>query len=120
MKKFIRDRLKGGWYAIKGAYLLLRYEHSIQAQFFIGLCVCLLGWFVGISRTEWMMQLFAIGLVMGLEGANSAIEEIADFIHPDFHEKIGKIKDLAAGAVFIGACVAVIIGLLIYCPYINF
>lgn len=65
-----------------------------------------------------MLQTLAIGLVMSLEGANTAIEEIADFIHPEFHTKIGLIKDFAAGAVFFAAVAAVIIGILIYYPYI--
>ena len=64
-----------------------------------------------------MMQIFAIGLVMSVEGINTAIEEIADFVHPDFHNKIGFIKDVSAGAVFIAAVIAVIIGLIIYIPY---
>ena len=42
--------------------------------------------------------ILTIGLIMSLEGLNTAIEEIADFIHPEHHKKIGLIKDLAAGA----------------------
>ncbi|MFT6197739.1 MAG: diacylglycerol kinase (ATP) [Nonlabens sp.] len=56
---------------------------------------------------------------MGLEAMNTAAEAIADFIHPDFHEKIGRIKDIAAGAVLITAFAAAVIGLIIYIPYIN-
>ena len=55
---------------------------------------------------------------MAIEGLNTAIEEIADFIHPEHHSKIGLIKDLAAGAVFIFAVAAVIIGCIIYLPKI--
>jgi diacylglycerol kinase (ATP) len=65
-----------------------------------------------------MFQLFAIGLVLSVEGMNTAIEKIADFIHPDYHQKIGFIKDIAAGAVFFAAVIAIIIGLLIYYPYV--
>jgi diacylglycerol kinase (ATP) len=49
---------------------------------------------------------------------NTAVEEIADFIHPEFHKKIGLIKDIAAGAVFIAATSAIIVGLIIYLPKI--
>jgi diacylglycerol kinase (ATP) len=41
---------------------------------------------------------------------------MADFIHPDFHERIGFIKDIAAGAVFFAALTAFAIGLIIYLP----
>jgi diacylglycerol kinase (ATP) len=53
---------------------------------------------------------------MSIEGLNTAVEEIADFVHPDFHNKIGFIKDVAAGAVFFAAITAIIIGCIIYIP----
>ncbi|MDT0294960.1 diacylglycerol kinase family protein [Mesonia ostreae] len=115
---FITKRLKGGVYAVKGFYLLLKTEPSIQVQAAISILVVIVGFYFDISREEWMLQTLAIGLVMSLEGANTAIEEIADFVHPDFHTKIGLIKDFAAGAVFFAAVAAVIIGILIYYPYI--
>ncbi len=48
-----------------------------------------------------MLQCFAIGLVITAEGLNTAIEEMANFIHPAKDPKIGHIKDIAAGAVFL-------------------
>ena len=71
-----------------------------------------------ITPVEWAIQLFAIGLVLSIEGLNTAIEEIANFVHPDFHHKIGYIKDVAAGAVFFAALIAVIIAAIIYIPYL--
>ncbi|MNL84876.1 Prokaryotic diacylglycerol kinase [compost metagenome] len=58
----------------------------------------------------------AIGLIMSIEGLNTAVEKIADFIHPNYHERIGFIKDIAAGAVFFAALTAIAIGLIIYIP----
>ena len=40
------------------------------------------------------------------------------FIHPDYHERIGFIKDIAAGAVFFAALTAITIGCIIYFPYL--
>jgi len=115
---FLGKRIRGGGYAIKGAWLLLKHEPSIQVQFLISILVCIAGWYFDITRTEWMFQFFAIGLVMATEGLNTAMEAMADFVHPDFHNKIGHIKDVAAGAVFMAALVAVIIAGFIYFPYI--
>ncbi|UZO79715.1 diacylglycerol kinase family protein [Aquimarina sp. ERC-38] len=115
--QFIKGRLKGAGYAAKGAILLLKTEPSIQVQFVVSIVVTFLGLYFNISRYEWLFQIFAIGLVMSLEGVNTAVEGIADFIHPDFHHKIGVIKDVAAGAVCIAALTATIIGLWIYIPY---
>ena len=56
------------------------------------------GFYFGISKAEWIFQTFAIGLVLSVEGLNTAVEKIADFIHPDYHEKIGFIKADIEGA----------------------
>ena len=120
MYNFITGRIKGGGYAMKGAWLLLRHEPSIQVQFVIAVIMTIAGFFFEITSTEWIMQIFAIGLVMATEGVNTAIENIADFVHADYHVKIGRIKDVAAGAVFFAAIAAVIIGLIIYIPYIFY
>ena len=113
---FLGKRLKAFQYAITGAYLLLRYEASIQVQAAISILTIIAGFYFEISNLEWMMQILAIGLVLGIEGLNTAVEEIADFVHPDYHGKIGFIKDVAAGSVFFAAVTAVIIGCFIYLP----
>ena len=113
---YLGKRILGFKFAFKGAWLLLKKEASIQVQAAIAVGVIIAGFYFDLSTTEWILQLFAIGLVMGLEGLNTAIEELSDFIHPDYHIKIGYIKDIAAGAVFLAALTAVIIGCLIYIP----
>ncbi|WP_046744495.1 diacylglycerol kinase family protein [Kordia zhangzhouensis] len=118
MIKFITGRIRAIGYAFKGAYLLITTEASAKAQFFIAILVTFAGFYFEISVTEWLLQTLTIGLIIGLEGMNTAVEKIADFIHPEHHKKIGIIKDIAAGAVFIFAIAAIIIGLIIYLPKI--
>tara|TARA_B110001450_G_scaffold235073_1_gene239497 strand:- start:2636 stop:3013 length:378 start_codon:yes stop_codon:yes gene_type:complete len=115
---FIIGRINGAKYALKGALILLRTEASIQVQFTIAILLTIAGYYFNISSIEWIFQVMSIGLILSIEGLNTAIEEIADFIHPEFHHKIGLIKDIAAGAVFIAAVSATIVGLIIYIPKI--
>lgn len=115
---YIGKRIKGGGYALKGAWLLLKTEASIQVQTGIGILITIAGFYFGISPFEWMLQIFAIGLILSIEGLNTAVEKIADFIHPEYHKQIGFIKDIAAGAVFFAAFTAVTIGCIIYLPLI--
>ncbi len=115
---FITGRLKSFKFAFAGAYKLVTTEHSIMVQFSLGLIMTAAGWYFGITKYEWLFQVFAIGLVLSIEGLNTAVEKIADFIHPDFHTKIGFIKDIAAGAVFFAALAALAIACIIYVPYI--
>ncbi|MCR9183039.1 MAG: diacylglycerol kinase family protein [Flavobacteriaceae bacterium] len=117
-KSFINNRISGIKYATRGAWLLLKKEESIQVQVFVSFVVLGAGFYFDITATEWMFQLFAIGLVLSIEGINTAIEEIANFVHPDYHYKIGLIKDISAGAVFLAAITAVSIAAIIYYPYL--
>lgn len=115
-ENFIINRIKAFKYAFKGAWLLIKKEPSIQVQITCALAIIVLGFILNISATEWILQLLAIGLVLAVEGLNTAVEKIADFIHPEYHKKIGEIKDVAAGAVTFAAIIAALIGLIIYIP----
>jgi len=115
---FLSKRIRGGGYALKGAWILLKTEPSIQVQAVISVGVSIAGFYFNITKTEWIFQVLAIGLVLSTEGLNSSIEGIADFIHPDFHSKIGYIKDVAAGAVLFAAITAIVIACFIYLPYL--
>jgi diacylglycerol kinase (ATP) len=114
--RFVSGRLKSVIFAYKGAYKLITTEHSVMTQFFIGILMTIAGFYFNITSTEWLFQIFAIGLVMSIEGLNTAVEKVADFIHPEYHKRIGFIKDIAAGAVFFAALTAILIGSIIYIP----
>lgn len=113
---FVKGRIRSLKFALKGAYLLLTTEHSIMVQFSAGIVVVILGFIKHISATEWMIQLLAIGMVLVAESLNTGIEKLSDFVHPDYHKKIGFIKDISAGAATFAAIIAFIIGLIIYIP----
>lgn len=115
---FFSGRLKSIKFAVLGAYKLISTEHSIMVQCSVALIAIIAGFVFKISSTEWLFQILSIGLVLSIEGLNTAVEKIADFIHPDFHSKIGFIKDIAAGAVLFAALTAFAIGCVIYIPKI--
>ena len=115
-ESFLVNRLKSVGFAFKGMLILIRTEASIKVQLFIAIVITIAGFYFDISKSEWMAQLIMIGIVMSMEGMNTAVEYIADFIHPEYHKKIGLIKDAAAGAVFIASIIAVIIAGIIYLP----
>ena len=113
---FIKGRLKSVRFAVKGAYKLITTEHSVMVQSSLAVILIIAGFVFDIERWEWAAQILAFGLVLGIESLNTAVEKIADFIHPEFHDRIGFIKDIAAGAVMFAALAAIAIGLLIYVP----
>jgi len=116
---FIRGRLRSLKFAFKGAWLLLTTEDSIKVQVLMAVIVTVMGFCFDISNIEWMLQFLAIGMVLVAEALNTAIEKVADFVHPDFHIKIGFIKDIAAGAPTFAGIISLIIAGFIYIPKIN-
>ncbi len=117
-ESFLINRLKSVRYAYNGAYYLCKTERSIKIQLVIAVLVTIAGFYFQISKSEWLFQIAMIGLVMSMEGVNTAIEYIADFVHPELHASIGRIKDIAAGAVFIASVAATITAIIIYYPKI--
>lgn len=113
---FVTGRFKSMGFAVKGAFKLITTEHSVMVQSSLAVIMIIAGFWFDISRTDWMFQIFAFGLVLSIEGLNTAVEKIADFVHPDYHQRIGFIKDIAAGSVFFAALTAIAIGFLIYLP----
>jgi len=117
-ESFLKNRIKSVGFAVRGALLLIRTEASIKIQVFLGIVVTVAGFYYEISSTEWIFQVLAVSLVVGIEGANTAIEKLCDFVHPDFDKRIGFIKDVSAGAVMFVSVGAIIVGLIIYLPKI--
>jgi len=118
-KSFIAGRIASLKYAFVGFKKLATTEHSIITQLIGLFLVSCAGFYFKISATEWMIQTLAFFLVLSIEGLNTAVEKIADFIHPEFHKKIGEIKDIAAGAVTFAALGTLIILTIIYLPKFN-
>lgn len=116
---YLRGRLRSLKFALKGVWILITTEDSIKAQLFFGLIATFLGFYFDISANEWCIQTIVIGMVLVAEAANSAIEEVADFIHPEYHEKIGLIKDIAAGIPSFAAFTSLVIAGIIYVPKIS-
>ncbi|HET8735327.1 MAG TPA: diacylglycerol kinase family protein [Pricia sp.] len=117
-ESFVRNRIKSVGFALRGALLLIRTEASIKVQVFLAIIMTAAGFYFEISAVEWVLQILAIALVMGVEGINTAIEKMSDYMQPKFDKRIGLIKDVSAGAVLLVSIGAIIVGLIIYLPKI--
>lgn len=115
---FLTGRIKSLKFALRGMFLLIRTEHAIISQLSIGSVLLVLGLCFGISKIEWIIQLLLLGAILAVESLNTAVEKLCDFIHPDYHERIGFIKDISAGAVSFIVIVSFVVVCIIYYPYI--
>ncbi len=110
----ITKRLESFKYAFNGIAILLREEHNARIHMFVAICVCISGFVLNISSYEWIAIIMCIGTVISLEIINSAIENICDFISPEKHDQIKRIKDLAAAGVLVVTITSVAVGAIIF------
>jgi undecaprenol kinase/diacylglycerol kinase (ATP) len=114
----IKKRIKSFSHAFNGLRILIKEEHNARIHFLALIAVVVAGFFFKISLPEWISITVVSCIVISAEIFNSSIENIADFISPQKHAQIKKIKDLSAAAVLVAAIAALITGLLIFLPKI--
>lgn len=112
----LKKRSKSALYALNGLRVLFLEEHNSRIHIAIVIVVVTAGFLLKISNTEWLVVCILIALVFSLEIINSAIENICDYISPQWNEVIKKVKDLAAAAVFVSSVISVICGAIIFLP----
>jgi diacylglycerol kinase len=112
----LSGRIKSFGHAINGICLFFKTEHNARIHLVATIFVVFFGFWLSISRVEWLMVLFAIGFVFSAEVFNTAIEKMADEISTDYKEPIKNIKDLSAAAVLVAAITAALIGLIVFIP----
>ena len=115
--KTIKERLLSFVYAWRGLVFLFLKEDSFKYQLFFSICFIIAGFYFQISTSEWLAQLLIIAVVLSMEGLNSSVEQLSDYVQPKHDNAIGKIKDIAAGAVLVFGIFAFVIMLIIYIPY---
>ena len=104
--------------SVNGILQMLRSERNFQLEILALLINIFLIVYLKLSPDHAAIVFLVCFAILSVEMLNTAIEKICDFVHPDFSERIGLIKDISAGAVLLLAFVSVIIGLLIYPQYI--
>ena len=102
-------------FAVAGIAHALRTEQSLRTQG-VGLLLAIILLVVLRPAAIWWALVFgASSAVLAAELFNTAVERLADHLHPDLHPEIRLVKDCAAGGVLISSAgaVAVAIALLI-------
>ncbi len=115
MRYFFRS-LSFAWQGIVTFFLR---ERNGQIQGGVALFVLIAGFFFGITKFEWLAILGCTALVISLEMLNSAIEKICNLYTPEFHPAVKIIKDVAAAAVLWSAAFSLVIGLIVFFPYVS-
>lgn len=94
-------------FALDGLSHTLRTERSFQTQAVLFVVVIVAMLLVRPGPIWWAAVALACSGVLGAELFNTAIEHLADHLHPDIHPQIRMVKDCAAAAVLIASLGAV-------------
>jgi|SRR3954469_8792939 diacylglycerol kinase (ATP) len=111
-------RLHSFVYAARGVRTMLASQHNAWIHAAATVVVIVTGLALGVGRLEWLALVFAIVSVWAAESLNTAFEFLCDVARPDFHPLVARAKDVAAAAVLICAAGAVVIGALVFVPYL--
>lgn len=105
-------------YAIKGILYAISSGRNMKIHLLAATLVILVGWWLGINRLEWAIITISIFMVLVAETINTAVEKTVDLITRDYHPLAKHAKNIAAGCVLLAAINAVIIGIIIFTPYL--
>jgi diacylglycerol kinase len=105
-------------HAFRGLRVLFVTTNHLIVHMLTALCVVGLGLYFGIPDWQWVALSFAIGFVFVAEAFNTAIEIDIDLTSPEYHPYARDTKDVAAAAVLLSVLTAIIVGLVIFIPYI--
>lgn len=112
-------RIRSITHAIHGIGEMLSSQHNAWLHAAATLAVIGMGFVVGITSVEWCFIVVAIVMVWVAEAFNTAFEFLCDVASPNFHPIVKHSKDVAAGAVLLSVIGAVILGLIVFGPYIR-
>jgi diacylglycerol kinase (ATP) len=109
-------RIRSFKYAIRGIGIMLSSQHNAWIHALVTVVVGAMGFWLGLSPSQWCWIVLAIVAVWTAEALNTAFEFLADVASPEFHPLVAKSKDVASGAVLISAIGAAVVGLLVLGP----
>ncbi|WP_162054164.1 diacylglycerol kinase family protein [Pontibacter pamirensis] len=114
---FFSTRYNSFKFAFKGMTAVFRTEPNMHLHVLASIIVFVMAYRFEVTRMEWCLLIFCVGLVWMAEIFNTSIETLVNLVSPEYNILAGKTKDLAAGAVLMAAITAAIIGLVIFIPY---
>lgn len=114
-----RKMMRSFRYALKGLDLIFREEQSFRVQIAAAVAVVVVMFVLPVRNWEKVALILVISWVLVLELINSILERLVDILSPRVHLGVEAIKDIMAAAVFIASLTALIIGLLIFIPYVQ-
>jgi diacylglycerol kinase (ATP) len=103
-------------HAFQGWWYALRTQRNAWLEVAIACGVFAVSFWLGVDVLRWAIIVLATALVFAAELINTAVEVSVDLVSPQHHPLAKIAKDVAAAAVLITACGALVVGLLLLGP----
>ncbi|HEY3218655.1 MAG TPA: diacylglycerol kinase family protein [Candidatus Limnocylindria bacterium] len=103
-------------FALEGAIYVIRSERNVRIQLVVGAAAMVVGIWLGLGPVEWAVLALTMGLVIGLEWLNTAVEITVSLASPEEHPLAKAAKDVAAASVLVGAIASVAVGVFLFGP----
>lgn len=114
---FLKQRMRSFGFAFSGLYEAIKTEMHMKFHLIAAVLVIVAGFYFSITKTEFLVVLICIALVISLELINTAIEHLCNKLMPETNVNVKYIKDVSAAAVLFASIIAFSIGLYIFWPY---
>jgi len=105
--------------ALNGFRYLFASQQNFRIQTLAGLLVFLFAWLLEVRRQDWLVLLLLVTMVLVLETLNTVFEFFLDMVKPKIHDYVKMFKDMLAAMVLLASVAAMIIGLVIFYPYLK-
>jgi diacylglycerol kinase len=104
--------------AYEGIRFAFEHESNFRFQLFAALVVLFFTAWLPLRGSELLLVLVMVFMVLVVELLNTAIERFIDLLKPRLHHYAKTVKDVMAGAVFLTSLAALIVGIIIFTPYV--
>lgn len=106
-------------HAIDGVCYAVCHEKNFRTEIAIAIFVVVLILAFKVKSWEAIILILMIMWVLILELINTVVERVVDILKPRIHPYARLIKDLMAAVVLISSIVAIIVGIIIFYPYLR-
>lgn len=106
-------------YALAGVLYIWRTQGNMRIHLGAAVAVLALGRWLSLPRSDFVLLLLAVGLVVAVEALNTAVESTVDLATDSPHPIARRAKDVAAAAVLWTALVAVGVGAALLGPHLG-
>lgn len=105
-------------HAFRGLHEVAHAEHSFRVQLLLGVLAIIASLLFPLSALQRVLIILLVAAVLVLEVLNSIVERLIDAVQPRLNPMVREVKDMMAGTVLLTSVSALVVGLIIFVPYL--